>query len=64
MDTSEWKADPELQKTEDLDILLLFEEYNKQLEKEHDVAVKKAKMERARTARKARDDFKVGFLLL
>jgi pre-mRNA-processing factor 40 len=59
MASDEWKGDSELRLIDTLEILIIFEDHVRELEKEHDAAMRKAKMERARSARKARDEFKV-----
>lgn len=59
MDSREWREDPPLQSIEPLEILNLFEEHVKELEKEHEARMRRLKIDRVRAARKAREGFKV-----
>lgn len=53
-----FRTDQQLQKMETLDILNVFDEYTRQLEKEFEETAHKARVEQRRRARKARDGFK------
>ncbi|KAL7414712.1 hypothetical protein BDY24DRAFT_15127 [Mrakia frigida] len=54
----EWKSDEQLRRIDTLEVLILFEDYMKELEREHDLRMRKKKMERSREGRRARDAFK------
>lgn len=58
LSSSEFKADPELQKIESIDILGVYDDYSRQLEQEHEEESRKARIEHVRKARKAREGFK------
>lgn len=51
-------ADPQLAKMEPLDMLVVYDEYVRQLEKEYDEESRRLRAEHRRRARKARDAFK------
>jgi pre-mRNA-processing factor 40 len=57
--SEQFRADPQLQKMETLDILTVFDDYTRELEKEHDEDARRKTAEYRRRGRKARDGFKV-----
>ena len=59
LQSSEWKSDESLRRVDTLEVLILFEDYMKELEREHDLAMRKKKLERSREGRRARDAFRV-----
>lgn len=58
LSSSPWKSDPELQTIETIDMLDIYDEYNRELEKDFDVDSRRQRIDRVRFARKARDDFR------
>lgn len=64
LDSNEWKMDVELQRLPALDVLLAFEDYSRVKEREFEEMMRKNQIEKTRKERKAREAFKVSFLLL
>ncbi|KAK4685027.1 pre-mRNA-processing factor 40, partial [Tremellales sp. Uapishka_1] len=53
-----FRSDPDLQKVETLDILTVYDDYSRQLEREHEESTRRSQKELARKGRKAREGFK------
>ncbi|WVQ81638.1 hypothetical protein IAT38_003762 [Cryptococcus sp. DSM 104549] len=53
-----FRSSPDLQKIETLDMLKVYEDYSRQLEKEHEEESRKLRIQAGREARKAREGFK------
>jgi pre-mRNA-processing factor 40 len=58
LDSEAYQNDPELKKIETIDILTVYDDYTRQLEKEHDESSKKYRVDMVRRGRKAREGFK------
>ena len=53
-----WRADPQLQKIDTIDMLGVYDDYSRQLEQEHEEDSRRHRIESIRRARKAREGFK------
>lgn len=53
-----WRADPNLQKIDTIDMLGVYDDYSRQLEQEHEEESRRYRIETIRRARKGREGFK------
>lgn len=58
LSSPDFRSDPDLEKVETLDILAVYDDYSRLLEREHEEELRKSKVDIVRRNRKARDAFK------
>ncbi len=58
LSSPDFRSNPDLEKVETLDILAVYDDYSRLLEREHEEESRKAKTDNVRRLRKARDGFK------